>query len=152
MEQGGNDMANMIRLKDWGLLFFAIDGFENRDVIARQFAGFWNNPKVSKIFIAGKCQMTGKIVDYSGQTNGCAIRIPKDVQFFERVKSEDSVVDNPPHELMCATTVSGEKYYFYSDDHSSPMAWMLADMIYLGELNHRPRIYTDPEFRNPNFS
>ncbi len=141
------EVTNMIynpMIKEWELYFDKANGYDNRTTVAKAFTNFWVEPKAGKLEIPGKCMLGGKVFGCKGFNDGDEIFTP-DIQSIERIERGDH--NGVPHDLMCATTIFGSKYYFYSDDHNFYMFLMLDDLIHTGELSQRRCSYLKREFR-----
>ena len=132
-------------MKRWELYFDESCGYENRTVIAKAFTEFWNDPKADKIEIPGKCMLGGKVYGRKGFRDGVEV-FTSNVKVIERIKRDRR--DGVPHDLMCATTASGSRYYIYSDGHNAYMAMMLGDIIHAGSLSKRQGHYLKPLFHD----
>ena len=147
-------------MMDWELCFekvygfknrtVIIDGFENRTAIIKAFADFFENTNKKKLDIHGKCVLGGYVYGRYGFDDGDMI-ITSDIESIERIERGDC--DGVSHDLMCATTASGSKYYFYSDEHSYHMSQLLEEMLRYGRIDvdsypmkYSPSIVFGPEF------
>ena len=137
-------MAYNPRIEKWELYFEGENGYDNRFNIMKAFTEFWESPKLGKLEMPGKCMLGGQVFGRKGFEDGAEI-FTSDIQSVERL--EHDRFSGAPHDLMCATTVSGSKYYFYSDDHNAYMALMLGDIIHMGQLDQRRYYYLVPEYR-----
>lgn len=141
------EVTNMMHnpmIKEWELYFYKANGYENRYTVVKAFADFWGDSRADKLKIPGKCKLGGKVFGRAGFNDGDEI-FTSDVKSVERIEHGDH--NGFPHDLMCANTISGSKYYFYSDNHNAYMFLMLGDLIRTGELSQRPYFYLKPEFR-----
>lgn len=141
------EVTNMMHnpmIKEWELYFDKANGYENRTTVAKAFTNFWEEPKADKLEIPGKCMLGGKVFGRKGFNDGEEI-FTSNIQSVERIERGNH--NGVPHDLMCATTISGSKYYFYSDDHNAYMFLMLGDLIHTGELSQRRYFYLKREFR-----
>jgi hypothetical protein len=86
----------------------------------------------------------GEVFGREGFNDGDEI-FTSNIKSVERV--ERGYQNGVPHDLMCATTNSGSKYYFYSDDHNGYMFLMLGDIINAGELSQSSNYYLKREYR-----
>lgn len=133
------NMTHNPMIKEWELYFKMADGYENRDAVVKAFADFLEDPRADKLEIPGKCMLGGKVFGREGFNDGDEI-FTSFIKFVERIERGE-------HDLMCATTISGSKYYFYSDDYNAYMFLMLGDLIHIGKLSHRRYFYLKREFR-----
>ena len=134
-------------LKEWELYFDRDDGYENRTKVVEAFTNFWSKPWIKELGIPGKCVLGGKVFQSESFKDGDEI-FTSSVKFVEKISFDN--ICGVRHDLICATTASGSKYYFYSDDHSGLMFLMLGDMIHLGRISDS-RVYLKPEYRDSNF-
>ena len=132
-------------IKEWGLYFYKADGDDNRTTVAKAFADFWKDSRVDALEIPGKCMLGGKVFGCEGFDDGDEI-FTSYVKSVERIERGNH--NGTPRDLMCATTMSGSKYYFYSDGYSSYMFLMLGDLIHTGKLSQH---YLKREFQNSEF-
>lgn len=138
------DMVYNPMIKKWELYFNKANGYENRVIVIKAFANFLEDPKADKLEIPGKCMLGGNVFRREGFNDGDEI-FTSDIKSVERIEHGDN--KGVPHDLMCATTISGSKYYFYSDDYNAYMFLMLGDLIHTGKLNQRRYFYLKREFR-----
>lgn len=131
-------------IKEWELYFEKVNGYDNRTAIAKAFAKFWEDPAADKLKIPGKCMLGGRVFGRKGFNDGDEI-FTSDVELMERIEHGNH--NGIPHDLMCATTVSGSKYYFYSDEHNAYMFLMLGDLFHTGKLSQDRYCYLKREFR-----
>jgi hypothetical protein len=89
----------------------------------------------------------GRVFGREGIDDGSEI-FTSDIQSVERI--ERGLHNGIPHDLMCATTASGSKYYFYSDGYNANMFLMLGDLIHTGELRKYPGFYLKRKYRDTN--
>ena len=137
------NMTHNPMIKEWELYFDKANGYENRDAVVKAFAGFWEDSRADKLEIPGKCMLGGKVFGREGFNDGDEI-FTSDIKSVERIEHGDH--NGVPHDLMCATTISGSKYYFYSDDYNAYMFLMLGDLIHTGELSQHRYFYLKREF------
>ena len=135
-------------VKQWELYFDVANGYENRYDVMKAFASFWEDSKADKLEIPGKCRFGGEVFGHKGYSDGVVI-VTSSIQSVERIE-RGYHHNGLPHDLMCATTTSGSKYYFYSSDCNVFMYSMMTDSKYAdGEL--RSYLYLRPEFRDSKF-
>lgn len=134
-------------LVDWGILFKFSDGLENREDIMRCFLKLWNRDCDQVCFI-GKCYFSGSVYGRKGFEDGAVIRTSP-ITTIERIEKRDE--NGIPNDLMCATTGSGSKYYFYSGNHDAYTFLMLGDLIHTGNLNSRRYYYLSRLFLGSDF-
>ena len=139
-------MTHSPMVTGWEIYFEEKNGYDNRETVARAFSDFYENREADKIEIPGKCMLGGIVFGREGFNNDSEI-LTTDIKSIERIeRSADE--DKIPHDLMCATTVSGGKYFFYSDDFNAFMLMMLGDLLYRRKkLNSIPYYYLKPELR-----
>ena len=138
------EMTYMPMLKDWEIYFDRANGYENRETVAGAFTEFWNSLNEDELQIPGACMLGGKVFGRAGFNDGDEI-FTSNIQSVKRVERGDKL--GVPHDLMCATTGSGSKYYFYSDGHNAYMALMLGDLTHMGKLDPSRGYYLKREFR-----
>jgi len=138
------NMAYNPMIKEWELYFEKTNGYDNRTVVAKAFAKFWEDPAADKLEMPGKCMLGGKVFGRKGFNDGDEI-FTSDVKLIERIERGNH--NGAPHDLMCAITVSGSKYYFYSDEHNAYMFLMLGDLFHTGKLSQDRYCYLKREFR-----
>lgn len=120
-------------IDEWGLFFDTANGYDNRFDVVKAFTDFWGRTSTKRLTVPGKCQLGGRL----GGT-GTEKVFDSEIESIERL---DSCNGRARRDLMCATTVSGKKYYFYSDEVSGYMSLMLSDILNLGVLNPRRYYY-----------
>ena len=138
-------MAYNPMIKDWELYFEEANGYDNRTTVAKAFAKFWEDPAADKLKIPGKCMLGGRVFGRKGFNDGDEI-FTSDVELIERIEHGNH--NGIPHDLMCAITVSGSKYYFYSDGHNAYMFLMLGDLFHTGKLSQDHFYYLKREFHS----
>ena len=136
-------MTQKSMVKKWELYFGHDEGYENRFTIMKAFANFFERGNIKTIEIPGKCVLGGEVFGRDGFNDGDKI-LTSYVKTIERI--DHWYRNGVPHDLMCAITVSGSKYYFYSDEYNAYMSLMLGDMINFGKLDGRRYYYLPPEF------
>ena len=132
-------------IKEWELYFEKVNGYDNRTAVAKAFAKFLGDPTADKLKIPGKCMLGGRVFGRKGFNDGDEI-FTSDVELMERIEHGNH--NGIPHDLMCATTVSGSKYYFYSDGHNAYMFLMLGDLFNTGKLSQDHYYYLKREFHS----
>ena len=141
------EVANMAynpMIKEWELYFEKTNGYDYRTTVAKAFAKFWEDPAADKLEMPGKCMLGGRVFGRKGFNDGDEI-FTSDVELIERIERDNH--NGVPHDLMCAITASGSKYYFYSDEHNAYMFLMLGDLFHTGELSQDRYCYLKREFR-----
>lgn len=136
------------RMNKWSLYFKEAYGLENRDKVVREFVDFWQNSAMDKIEIPGKCTLGGRVYGREGFRDGDPI-FTSNIKCIERV--ERGSRHGQPHDFMCATTESGSKYYFYSDEYDAGMFMMIGDLIHTRGLRQKRYCYLPPQFRGSEF-
>ena len=139
------NMAYSPMIKEWELYFEKVNGYDNRTAVAKAFAKFLGDPTADKLKIPGKCMLGGRVFGRKGFNDGDEI-FTSDVELMERIEHGNH--NGIPHDLMCATTVSGSKYYFYSDWHNAYMFLMLGDLFNTGKLSQDHYYYLKREFHS----
>ena len=134
-------------LKAWELYFNEGDGLDNRSEVVKDFADFWEKTEAKELKLPGKCMLGGKVYGRKGFNDGDEV-FTSYIVSIERLEHGDNF--GVPHDTMCATTISGSKYYLYSDEHNAHMALMLGDMIHTGGLNPRRYHYISKKFHGSN--
>ena len=143
------DVDNLPVLKFWQLYFEKADGYENRQKIVTRFAKFWKDRREIELDVPGKCKLGGYISGHPDFRDGDNYFTVADVKTIKRVDRE--CICGIPHDLMVATTTTGEKISFYSDDDNVYMFMMLSDLIHGRGLNESPFHYLAPTQRGKNF-
>ena len=139
------NMAYNPMIKEWELYFEKVNGYDNRTAIAKAFAKFWEDPAADKLKIPGKCMLGGKVFGHKKFNDGDEI-FTSDIKSAEKIKSCNH--DGVRQLLICVTTVSGGRYYFYSRDYNPYMFLMLGDLEGEGgRLDVHRYYYLKPEFR-----
>lgn len=132
-------------IKEWELYFERVNGYDNRTAVAKAFAKFWEDPAADKLKIPGKCMLGGKVFGHKKFNDGDEI-FTSDIKSAEKIKSCNH--DGVRQLLICVTTVSGGRYYFYSRDYNPYMFLMLGDLEGEGgRLDVHRYYYLKPEFR-----
>lgn len=134
-------------IREWEFYFLQEDGYENRFIVAKAFLKFWDDNSIEKLDVPGRCMLGGKIFGREGFNDGDEI-FTSIIETIERIKCSDC--SDTQHDLMCATTISGSKYYFYSNDYNTYMFMMFGDLIHMDELNPRPYFYLKPKLHSSN--
>lgn len=134
-----------VMLKAWQLYFDKSDGgYANRHNVVSVFAPFWENSNAELMITPEKFMIGGNVYGRAGFNDGDEI-LTSHIDQIVRVKH--SMKNGIPHDLLCATTKSGSKYYFYSDEHNAYMALMLGDMLHIKQLDNTPGHYLKPELQ-----
>lgn len=132
-------------IKEWEIYFEEFNGWNNRDVVAKVFARFLEDFTARKLEIPGKCMLGGKVFGHKKFNDGDEI-FTSDIKSAEKIKSCNH--DGVRQLLICVTTVSGGRYYFYSRDYNPYMFLMLGDLEGEGgRLDVHRYYYLKPEFR-----
>lgn len=129
----------MTSIKKWGLYFSKKNGNENRDKVAKAFHEFWTDRDQDMLWIDGKVFLGGLVLNGRGEI------LTSNVVCFERIAKDD--LNGHPSDMMCATTYSGSKYCFFSDDYCAHMFMMLGDLTHLGRLNMEEGYYLPANYR-----
>ena len=110
----------------------------------RAFTDFWKDTDKNFLEIPGKCLLGGLVYGQKDYKDGNEI-FTKDVISVERTKrSKDTF--GIPHDLMCAITEDGEKYYFYSNGHNPYMMLLIGGILRSGQLVPSPGFYFDKKY------
>lgn len=131
-------------IKSWELFFRKKDGKANRAKIAAAFHEFWMNRESDVLWVDGKVMLGGEL-HTSPNTPSRGEITTSNVVSFERISRDD--LNGYPHDLICALTHSGNKYFFYSDEYCAHMFMMLGDLTHLGKLNTERDYYLREERR-----
>ncbi|MBP5648353.1 hypothetical protein J6X04_03680 [Candidatus Saccharibacteria bacterium] len=133
----------MAKLRRWGLYFKEKYGEENRKAIMKDFVDFHNDSQWDEMIISGKCMLGGKVYERNGFHDGDVVTT-SNVEKIERINRGTS--HGVACDLMCATTASGSKYYFYSDDLEPYMYIMMDDIKNRGGIKPDKEYYLPIEF------
>ncbi len=133
---GGEKMRGPM-FKDWELYFPQDEGYENPLKVARAFAQFLAQGKVS-LFVPGKCILGGHVRGDGTYHDGDEI-------FSAYVTSfsclEWGYKDGARHNLLLATTASGSTYYLYSGQMGMETKQLLEDAMTMGGYPERSGYY-----------
>lgn len=131
-------------IQQWGLYFRIVDGYENRDEVVKAFLDFLTNPSIGELKIPGRYKLGGQV--YGSEKFAAGKKIMTSlVQSIEKIKNDDCPDDQC--KLLCATTKTGSKYYFYQNKVSPYMDLMFKDMTSTGKLNNQIWYYLEKEDR-----
>ena len=122
-------------IKEWQFFFFEKDGRDNRLNVVKAIAEFWTDSSIDKLDVSGKCLFGGMISRKSDLELVELEIFPSYVKVIERIKRHNS--SGVSHDLMRATTKSGDRYDFYSDTYNNYMALLLGDFLHIGKLDRR---------------
>ena len=144
-------MVKMPLIKGYELYFRKEDGLENRLAIIATFARFWQDSSIDEIEIAGRCMLGGLVFGHDHFDDWSEI-LTSSIKTIRRVERGEKRVKligmRIGRDLMCATTKSGNEYFFYSTNLCIYMARMLADIVYHGEIEETPGFYLKRYFRD----
>lgn len=121
-------------IKNWSVCLFKNVDDEENERIMKSVIDFYKNGEEDSVQVPGPCLISGRVYGRKGAPDGTRISTSKIVS-IERIERHNDT--GTPHDLMCATTKSGSKYYFYTDECSGNMALVLGEMIHTGKLNHK---------------
>lgn len=139
MNNNFENMGNGIKKKEVRIMIYK-PLIESWDLLVRQkdmeecvrrlrvFAEFWQNLSKTKLDMPADIILRGKVYGREGFVDGDEI-CTSWVKTVERIERGDR--NGVPHDLICATTHSGSKYYFYSDTHTADMGLLLGGLIHL---------------------
>ena len=110
----------MEELKNWTILFYKEDGFENREIVVRDFSEFLSKELLDEYSVNGRCRICAVIYGSDRFADGEGI-ITSEPKRFVRVRSNshDTVLD--------MYTKSGSCYRLALRNKSIPMHLMLND-------------------------
>ena len=134
-------------LKNWQLFFEEADGYQNRQNVVLSFNRFYIHLSNKQFTPPGKCILGGIIYGDSRFKDGQEI-FTSYVASIERLEKEYCL--GAEHELLCATTTSQHKYYFYADHCSDDMSNMLLDMAKFNKLSLIRGYYLPTRLQYPN--
>ena len=121
-------------LKKWVICFSRKDASEVHDQIVRTFASFFQtNLTGVTMRLPGDCRLEGEAFGFKDVADGDKLVSPR-VTSLKRLNHANC---GAMHDLVCATTESGSKIYFYLDEYGSYTALMLSDIMYTGRLRHK---------------
>lgn len=141
-------MVDVPIIRNWELFFLEKYGYENRSKVARAFAELWNDTDLTTIEIPGDCLLGGKVFGLELVLDGDDF-YTSSLRTVTRIRHE--IYRGISHDLMCAVSITGRKYYFYSDDSNAYMRLMLGDLIHLCGLSSTRGYYLDPKDRGKGF-
>lgn len=122
------DMMNDKKmLKNWEILVNSENGMEEGINNLRVFANFWENVNDDELEMPGNMLLRGEIYGHERFPDGSRINTSQ-VKSVKRV--ERDTIHGVPHDLMCATTMSGSEYHFYSDEWEAHMGLLLGTLIH----------------------
>lgn len=120
-------------LKDWAICLYKDMSDEENEAIMEVVADSYQKTRMDSVQIPGPCVLSGVVYGRDGFNDGDVINT-SNIESIERVERHNKA--STPHDLMCATTKSGSKYYFYTDECNANMMLVLGDMIHTGRLDH----------------
>ncbi len=138
------------QLKDWLLLFEKEDGLENRELAMEDFYRIWNNPRIKEVQIRGKLKMGGEIYGCHGCHNGDQM-ITSYITSIKRLTHGEPRANRFPRDIMCATTDTGEVYFFNSDQFHLCAAILFWDMANGNPLEKAEHYYVYPAYKKAEF-
>lgn len=94
----------------------------------KTFADFLTERKNDKLEVVDSVILRGDVYGRKGFDDGENIHTSNIVS-FERINR--GTLNGIPRDVICATTESGSKYFFYSDDHSASMFLLLGAAIHM---------------------
>lgn len=133
-------------IRNWELFFWVGYGHENRSTVMEAFVDFMRND-AKTLTIPGRCMLGGLVYGSEKFSDGGEI-YTSNLCFIERLERGKLGEDGFSNDLMCATTASGSKYYFYAGNHNAYMALMIKDLRE-GVINPAQHHYLRPDCRNP---
>lgn len=126
--------AGYPRLCLWELFFEVENGFDNRERVMREVVRFLNDDEADSLKLSGKCLLGGEVYGHENFSRGEGI-------FTSPVVSIEKVTKgycfDKKHDMLCAKTKSGSRYYFYSDNRNGFMNCMLTDTMKHGRPSKR---------------
>ena len=134
-------------IEEWELYFRRKDGKANRAKMAAAFHEFWMDRERDVMWVDGKVMLGGSLYTSPNAPSRGEVTT-SNVVSFNRVAQDD--LNGYPHDLICALTHSGNKYYFYSDGFCAHMFMMLGDLTHLGKLNNEKDYYLRDSRRGKN--
>lgn len=106
--------------------------FDNKENIMIDLFDFLNDDLSNDFFEpSGKCALCGRVYSRKGFVDGSEI-ITSRLISIEKVGQEYALDEE--HVLLCATTASGTKYYFYDDNCTKSMSAMFEHIEKYGKL------------------
>lgn len=109
-----------MELRNWTILFYKEDGFENRDVVVRDFSEFLSKELLDEYKVKGRCRICAQVYGNDRFVDGEGI-ITSEPQRFVRLRS------NSHDTVLEMYTKSGSCYRLALRDKSIPMHLMLND-------------------------
>ena len=138
------------QLKDWLLLFEKEDGLENRELAMEDFYRIWNNPQIKQVQIRGKLKRGGEIYGCHGSHNGDQM-VTSYITSIKRLTHGEPRANRFPRDIMCATTDTGEVYFFNSDQFHLCAAILFWDMANGNPLEKAEHYYVYPAYKKAEF-
>ncbi len=133
----------MIVIKSWQLYFEEKDGIDNKFNVMSTFSNFWNEFS-SKIVIFPEKFVIGGIIDPDGE-----LFLTGHITCIQRVKHQFK--GDLAHDLFRAVAISGEEYFFYSDEYTPEMRIMIGDMLSFHQLTSYSAFCPKPSVPGKNF-
>ena len=138
------------QLKDWIPLFYEKDGIKNRELAVKDFYRIWNNSFIKEIQLRGKLVLGGELYGCHGHRNGKMFTTPY-ITSIKRLAHGRPCTNRFPKDVLCATTNTGETYFFNSDNFDLNMSLLLWDVENGNPLNKEKHYYVNPYFRGEEF-
>ena len=139
----------MPKLTDWGMFFEEKHGRANRLKVLHDFVEFLKDPEATTMTVDGNYMLGGIVTGHKRLIDNKEI-FTSDVLSLEKIEvSRDRTA---PHDLLCATTINGTKYYFYTDHSSKYIRNLLGDyLINDGKIDETPELYIPERLRTGRF-
>ena len=133
------------QLRDWTLLFLKKDGRDNRNKIAKGFAEFWDDMDQNVIKITGNCYLAGHVFGVNNTKNGSRYVTDRIISVERKIIGKSGVKNRFRHDLLCAETASGRKFFFYGDMFDYLMLLLMNDSSE-GRINQKKDYYLHPDY------
>ena len=138
------------QLKNWVPLFLKEDGTENRNLAMKDFYRIWKNPLIKEVQLRGKLVLGGELYGYHGHHNGETFTTSY-VTSIKRLTHGEPCANRFPRDVMCATTDTGETFFFNSDQFSLCVAVLLWDLENGNPLSGQEHFYVGPDYISEEF-
>ena len=102
-------------IENWSLYFLSMDGYENRDKVAKDFAKFYSAPDMKEFNSPGRYIISGNIYDDIDHVHGEIIfLVPKALERIDK-------------NTFCIALESGKKYYICASEISAKTKSLIED-------------------------
>ena len=123
-------------IENWSLYFLFLDGYENRDKVAKDFTRFYSTPSMRKFDSPGRYLINGNVYDDIDHVQG------------EEIFIVPTTLERIGKDVFCITLKSGAKYYIYASEVSKRTKNLMRDASRNTLVNRRWH-YVAKRFHTP---